>query len=490
MAAGFTPKHVEQIELKDLSAEDFLVLATETIQKLGWELTYLSKSGLLAYTNNGMFSWNADLKLKLENGQAMIQSASTGSEVIDWGRNKKNVTLFRETLEELRTSLKGQDLSSNYLALKERMVDGEEDRLLLPPPTVKEGIGNFFSIFIPGEGFTITPLLLDINILYFIIMVAAGVGFFNPDSESLVTWGANFKPVTLEGQWWRLISANFIHIGIIHLVMNMYALIYIGVLLEPLLGRVRFASAYLLCGVTAAVTSLWWHNNVVSAGASGAIFGMYGVFLALLTTNLIEKAARKSLLASISVFVAYNLVFGLKSGIDNAAHIGGLVGGILLGYGMIPSLRQAENRSIKVSTIVVSSLLVIGSSLFVYQKLPNDLKKYDSLMNDFVSSERLALEVYSLPSNTPTEKILYNIKDRGLYYWNECLTILKSCEELDLPLELRHRNKKIKEYCELRIKYYELLYKSISENSDQYNPQLEEYDQLLQAKINELNPEK
>jgi len=103
--------------------------------------------------------------------------------------------------------------------------------------------------------------------------------------------------------------------------MNMYALLYISLLLEPHLGRTRFLTVYLLTGLTASLASLWWHNLTISAGASGAIFGMYGVFLSMHTTNLIEKSARKALLTSIAVFVGYNILNGLKpnSGIDNAA---------------------------------------------------------------------------------------------------------------------------------------------------------------------------
>ena len=124
--------------------------------------------------------------------------------------------------------------------------------------------------------------------------------------------------------------------------MNMYALLYIGVLLEPILGRSRFISAYLLTGLTASITSLWWHDLTISAGASGAIFGMYGVFLAMLTTNVIEEAKRKALLTSIAIFVGYNLIYGLKGGIDNAAHIGGLLGGLVIGYASILSLKKPE----------------------------------------------------------------------------------------------------------------------------------------------------
>ncbi|MCR6640595.1 MAG: rhomboid family intramembrane serine protease [Sporocytophaga sp.] len=293
--------------------------------------------------------------------------------------------------------------------------------------------------------------------------------------------------MTLEGEWWRLITCCFLHIGIFHLLMNMYALLYIGVLLEPLLGRTRFITAYLLTGVTASITSLWWHDLTISAGASGAVFGMYGVFLALLTTNLIEKTARQTLLTSIAVFVGYNLINGLRGGIDNAAHIGGLIGGLLIGYAFIPSLKKTHEGNLKYGTIALLSLIILVSSFVVYQRIPNDIGQYDTKIQKFFSMEELALEVYNLPQDTPNDKLLYSINDIGIYYWNENIKLIDSFEELNLPSEIRVRNGILKEYCQLRIKCYELLYKAISENTNQYQQQIEDYNLQIEAKIKELS---
>src|SRR5689334_12007874 len=92
----------------------------------------------------------------------------------------------------------------------------------------------------------------------------------------------------------RMITNVFVHIGILHLLFNMYGLYFVGRFLEPMLGKVRYITAYFCAGVIASLVSLYWHRNenIVSAGASGAIFGMYGVFLALLTTHLIPKSVR------------------------------------------------------------------------------------------------------------------------------------------------------------------------------------------------------
>ena len=188
---------------------------------------------------------------------------------------------------------------------------------LYQSPAKKWVIPEFLTLFVPNGNFFITPIILELNVLVFIAMVLAGAGFFTPENHVLLQWGANFKPLTVDGnQWWRMFTCTFIHAGILHLAMNMYALIYIGYFLEPYLGRFRFTLFYVLTGLCSSTASLYWHSFSVCIGASGAIFGMYGVFLALLTTNLIEKSTRKTLLSSIALFVAYSLIFGSNGNVD------------------------------------------------------------------------------------------------------------------------------------------------------------------------------
>lgn len=357
-------------------------------------------------------------------------------------------------------------------------------------PTLKENLLAFLSIFVPTKGYFITPILIDINIIIFIVMAILGVDIMEPNIDDLLSYGANYRPVTLDGQWWRLLSACFLHIGALHLVMNMYALSYIGVLLEPILGRSRFLIAYLLTGIVASTTSIWWNPLTVSAGASGAIFGMYGVFLALLTTDLIELEARKPLLASIGIFVVFNLVIGLNDGIDNAAHIGGLASGIAIGYFLIISLDDYENKFLKFKNLGIISVVFLVLVTMVYNSLTNDILIYNTKMKDFQEMEKMALEVYNQANYYPKENLLYNIKDRGIYYWNENINIIDEVDKLDLPKEIHERNAKMKKYCELRIKLFNLLYKSISEGSNKYNSEIQNYNKQIEHIINDIGSTK
>jgi rhomboid protease GluP len=489
MAFGFSPKNIQKFTLEDFEKENFLVLAIETASKLDWDVSFISETGFIAYTKYSMSSWSEEVTLKLEENNLTIKSECMGSQLFDFGKNKKNIEKFLSTFEEVRKTISPEEMEAKLEEIKTAFVSEEEDILKKPALTAKGKITNFFSLFIPAEGYYITPILLNINILIFLIMIFTGVNFFLPDTESLLHWGANFKPLTLDGQWWRLFTACFLHIGIFHLLMNMYALLYIGLLLEPYLGKTRFLAAYIITGIASSLASLWWNDITISAGASGAIFGMYGVFLALLTTKLLDQSVKKALIASIAIFVGYNILNGLKtnSGIDNAAHIGGLISGIIIGYAFIPSLKDFNNIRLKLSTITTLTV-ILSVFLFVgYKNISNDLSIYDKQMKRFIAMEAMALEVYHLPETTPKEKLLSEIKDRGIYYWNQNLELVENLNNLKLPQLFIYRNKKLKEYCVLRLASYELMYKAVKEDTNFYDAQIQIYNQQIEQIIKDMS---
>lgn len=480
-----------EIPYQELNKELFLALAMETFRVLDWNIGQSTASEMKAYTKTSLASWGEEVTVRLQENSAWISSNCIGNQWMDWGKNKKNVTKFVATFESLMES-KNQEEMEQILQVYLANQDSREEPIIANSPLeVKEQQRGFLSFFIPSPGYTVTPILANLNMLIFLIMVLSGVGIFLPDTESLLNWGANFRPVTLEGQWWRMLTACFLHIGILHLAMNMYALIYIGFLLEPMLGKSRFLTAYLLSGIAASAASLWWNDLSVSAGASGAIFGMYGVFIALLSTDLMDRSVKKAFMTSIGVFVLFNLLNGLKSdsGIDNAAHIGGLLSGLLIGFAFVPGLKKPHDQKLHNLTINSLTALVLGGAFAVYSLLPNDIGKYDLEMQRFVENETKALEIYKIPENTPTNVLLLKIKGEGLYYWHENIKLLDRFNSYDLPEDVRSHNMKLREYCELRIRSYELIYRSIEEDTDKYQPEINEVNRLIEQSIRGIKEE-
>ncbi|WP_200975278.1 rhomboid family intramembrane serine protease [Echinicola sp. 20G] len=481
MAFGLPPRYEEYYRYQDIEDTHFLVLTYESAKQLGWNIVQVGEDSLRIYTKYSLSSWSEEITVSIRKGRAYIKSECMGHQWMDWGKNSRNVKHLIQKIEKNQKAIDAEELGMRFDQLKEDFTQEE-----IPNP--KEKMSSVLSFFIPVKDYFVTPIILHLNVLIFLIMVLSGVNIFLPESKDLLDWGANYRPMTLEGEWWRLLSSCFVHIGVLHLLLNMYALMYIGLMLEPYLGKTRLLAAYLLAGVAGSVASLWWNELVISAGASGAIFGLYGVFIALLTTNLIHKSTRKTLMASILIFVVYNLLNGLKpeSGIDNAAHIGGLLAGLAIGYGFVPSIRNNGNIKLKHLTIASISFLLFISSYIVYASIPNDIGNYDKKMERFASLESMALEFYSMPETTPKDELLTELKDRGIYYWNENLQLLDSMEQMDLPMVLAMRNGKLKTYCQLRIKSYELIYKAIEEDTDQYRNEITKCNQQIDRIISDL----
>ena len=153
------------------------------------------------------------------------------------------------------------------------------------------------------------------------------------DSRILYIMGAKVNYLILEGhQWWRSIAHMFLHGGIIHLLFNMYALYLIGPGIERILGSIKFVLVYIFLGIGACIFSMLFTNGF-SVGASGAIFGLLGINFTIAYLNKNNSFRNKEIFKNIAVLIFINLFIGFSStGIDNAAHIGGLLFGIGVGY--------------------------------------------------------------------------------------------------------------------------------------------------------------
>lgn len=207
--------------------------------------------------------------------------------------------------------------------------------------SIGQDIKELLGLFVPREHFFITPLINSINILVLFILALSGAGLIAIDAKELLAWGANYKPAVVEGEWWRLLSSIMLHTGLAHLVVNTASLLVVGSILEPILGRSNFTAVYVAAGIIASVSSITVYDAAISVGASGAIFGLYGVLLALVIKKAFPKQQNQSLLISSCFMIAYNLIMGfVGSGIDNAAHSGGLLSGVVMGLLLYPEIRK------------------------------------------------------------------------------------------------------------------------------------------------------
>ncbi len=212
-----------------------------------------------------------------------------------------------------------------------------------------------------------TYVLLAVNTLVWLAMTVAG-GSTNTDV--LIRFGAKASVLIADGQVWRLLTSMFLHVGLMHLFFNSYALFIFGVEVERLYGGARFLAIYLLAGLWGSLISFAFGPNL-SAGASGAIFGLLGTMVAFFRRHreVFGVWGRRRLISLIGI-AGLNLVLGFTvPGIDNLAHLGGLLSGVVLGWLLAPQYqvqvdeqghpRVADRISLRSRWWVVALTLVL-----------------------------------------------------------------------------------------------------------------------------------
>jgi rhomboid protease GluP len=230
--------------------------------------------------------------------------------------------------------------------------------------TLAEPIGNSFRDVLvrATPRFWVTPALIAANVVYFILAVARGVSPIQPGTEDLLALGAIGPPI-FDGQWWRLVTAAFVHIGFIHLALNMWCLWNLGNVAERMFGNLTFLVIYLASAIGGSLASVLWHPGITSAGASGAVFGVAGGLAAFLRVGHIDvpREVVRRLFSSLVFFVCFNLLFGaVLPGIDNAGHIGGLLVGLASGAALsrpLPLGRRSVSRYLVIPALGLLFLL-------------------------------------------------------------------------------------------------------------------------------------
>ncbi len=497
------PRYQSSLPIQKDNPSDVLAICYGSFQKTGWDIKYAATDKLFAYTPGNIFSKSMEVCVTVTENELIVSSEMINDEMMDLTKkNKKNVETFLMAYEETSKSIPAETIEKNKLAIQHLI----EDTAKAAEQEVKEITELNEAMNLGNGSLTITYAIIGINVLIFILMAISGAGIFEANGLVHLKWGSNYGPLTLSGDWWRLFTAMFLHFGIIHLALNMYALFSIASYLEPMLGKARYITAYVCTGIIASLVSLWWHTEPAnSAGASGAVFGMYGVFLALLTTNLIPKKVRQPLLQSIVVFVLYNLVYGLKGGIDNAAHIGGLGSGILVGYLFSYGLRK-EKTDQPVSWIIPVTIAVCLLVCTVYlrqnQSSPqertaiiselndagySDADRFNDLYNQFVTLQDEALQVYKEHEDNAAV-LAGQLQTKAIPKWEQADNVAQKLLKLTVSEKMKAKATVVSNYIQLRKTETELAIKIINDsaNSSAYSQQLEIVRQRIEEEVVKL----
>ncbi|MBC7399337.1 MAG: rhomboid family intramembrane serine protease [Mucilaginibacter sp.] len=476
MAWGISPRKVTTIPLGEYSADHYLTLLYHAFTNLGWRIGYFDRDGIIGYTPISWESYAEEVSVRIVNNTAIIKSECVGYQgfFTDYGKNEKNLELLLNgEIEYVEYHLK-DTLRETTQELIDSIPDNQFINLNNPPMGYKEKLREFLSAFIPKQNYFITPILVLLNIAIYIItnvVMAALVivlfmqaakhhghspRFFTNGLEDVyLSLGFSSRTQVLNGQVWRLLTNTFLHFSLMHLAGNMVVLIYIGSLLESKLGRWKYLLLYLLTGICASITSVVWHDQGVAAGASGAIFGLFGILLALLSTKFYEGNARRALLISTAIFVAYHIIpFGKR--VDHAAHISGLIAGYLFGLIAYWGLKTYRQKLIIAAPIALT-ILYTGLCLQfapVYQ-----LKEFDKLSRKGEKlSDSLRTDFYGNYTNNH-DTLMQVFTHKGLPRIDTLKKVARQMDNLSLPKKQKKIANVKSRLLLAECKLYQLIYK-------------------------------
>jgi rhomboid protease GluP len=218
----------------------------------------------------------------------------------------------------------------------------------------------------------VTPTLVALNVLAWIGTVAMGADVMNPSSEVLLRYGGNYLPFTLQ-QPLRLVTAMFLHAGLIHLAFNMWALWDMGKLAERFYGNSQFLLIFMLAGIFGSLASLFFGAKVtVAVGASGAIFGVAGALAAGVFTksNKLPPRLVASMRSSLIGFIGISLFMGFTiANVDNAAHIGGFISGFALASVLAEKFDWEEYKSSRYPRLALASTASVLVMWFIWRSV-------------------------------------------------------------------------------------------------------------------------
>ncbi len=287
-----------------------------------------------------------------------------------------------------------------YEAMQENGVEDDARQPVMPTPWSQSSA---------TDSMLMTKIFAGICAAVFIGMALASEGkaIMDPSGYLLVGWGANYGPLTLSGDWWRLFTCMFVHGSIIHIALNMWCLWSLGALAESLYGHWTFAAVYILSGLAGSLVSVAHNPFVLSVGASGAVFGVAGALIASLKLGnfSLPQAHVKAVLSSVVSFAVYNLIFGaMWRGIDNAAHIGGLVAGLIMGALIAFAASEREHIVRRITVLTAVAMLIFGGGYWLNRA------KGEQARRDRISL-LIALKMYDKAAVDLEKKVAANPKD-------------------------------------------------------------------------------
>jgi rhomboid protease GluP len=480
MAFGWKTQFEKRVPAEGLNNWEIFSIVQQACKELEWEYLVVDENKFTATTPTHWTLSEEIIKISVENNEIIFRSRSESLELYEAGRNQKNIEeLLLPKFIKIKAGWKSE--------LLQRAANTLRDDTLKQLKSGNRVTGEKVTFGTKDHGMTF--FLIAVNMLVFIAMVIRGVNLVEPEANDIIKWGGNVKFNVTGGEWWRLVTNLFVHIGILPLLVNLVGLYFVGLMVESILGKLKFLIAYLTVGVLASLISIVWTPQGVAAGSTGAIFGMYGVLIAFVTTPYVNKKFSPLWLVGAVAYVAFNIVVSFRGGNDNASLLGGFIAGLITGYLFYffhfnRELARAGGTRISIEVLLLTTLIV-----YFYLRVNgrNDSLRFQREVMKLNQIEVKAMaQMQHLQSAQSNNDAVSVIRDSALPQWRHFQEEISKTGAYSLSSEYKRKRKLLNEYAGLRVRQTELMYKSIAESTDKYNGEIDSVSDRIEKIIDEL----
>jgi rhomboid protease GluP len=352
----------------------------------------------------------------------------------------------------------------------------------------------------PDRRALVTTLLVVTSIVIYLAQAATSGYWLNLPTGTLFDWGANIGSFTVHGGWWRLLAALFLHIDPLHLIVNMWVLWSTGRLVERLFGGISFAAIYFTAGIVGGLLSVAWNPAGMTVGASGAIFGILGALLAYLLhgrTRIPQPVMRAHLIPT-TLFTIFSILNGLAHvGIDNAAHVGGLVSGLLLGWALAsPPGQKLGKVQLAQSAVAILAVALTAAGLLLQVTGPvsNSSSQEQFLVDhgwyrqgeaaNLLRWQEIANQVAA--GTIPNADLKQHFEAEIIPFWRDTAPKLRK-ELATAPTASRAILQAVAEFADLRLRWARAIVDSTKSNNSQAAIDLMQKTDFAQARLDWFN---
>lgn len=486
------------------SEKEMLVLAADTCRQSGWITSSVSPGQLEMFTHSPSLSWACRIEINIQKDKLTITCSGLYPSGFTWGREKKYLDQFVSTYAKLKRQATFGSLENRYSEIVKTAV--------IPNETGHLNADDLLASFSPDEKATVRPLsaqpkvpspgLLTVFFLHYrispwilIILLAVptliwaeGLRFY-PFSTELMEMGASNRLMTMNNEWWRLFTSLFIPSDPWQWALNLIAIVFACMILEPAIGLVRLLLVMITAGTSTSLMGLVLYSDRVFSGITPFALGLWGaVFVLRFATDAITTRSLKLGLPALLVAIVIQIRFMDFISASPSMMVTGFVAGAVTMLLMLPSVKSNDDFTLQMATPPLVLVFYAVLMWMIWFSIPKDLIRFREIQNEIAANHKLAEDAYQKTLQEEGMQKMILMKGEVIRNWNKNIRLVNESRKLNLPDSLFEKNSYLLQLYILKSNRTRLEINHFEKGVENFEQKIEKFDENIKKVEQELHP--